>query len=137
MDPQHCMQAFLMVVIMLTGNYNFFNFLYMALCLSLADNSWLGMVRFLSVLRIRDILVWIRIRRSVPLTNGSRSFYFSSVTFKTPKEYQLFFRKLFSLLLFEGIHLRHFFKRLKVIKKSRNCRIEVFLTTTVFLLSTY
>jgi hypothetical protein len=45
-DPQRCMQAFLMVVIMLTGNYNFFNFLYMALCLSLADNSWLGMVRF-------------------------------------------------------------------------------------------
>jgi len=58
-DPQRCMQAFLMVVIMLTGNYNFFNFLYMALCLSLADNSWLGMVRFYHLLRI--------------LTNGSRS----------------------------------------------------------------
>jgi hypothetical protein len=35
------LQAFLMVVIMVSGNYNFFNFLYLALCLSLADNSWL------------------------------------------------------------------------------------------------
>lgn len=34
-------QVFLMVVIMLTGNYNFFNFLYIGLCLSLADDSWL------------------------------------------------------------------------------------------------
>eukprot|EP00092_Neocalanus_flemingeri_P022033 GFUD01023898.1.p1 GENE.GFUD01023898.1~~GFUD01023898.1.p1 ORF type:complete len:639 (+),score=170.92 GFUD01023898.1:81-1997(+) len=34
-------QVFLMVVIMLSGNYNFFNFLYIALCLSLSDNSWL------------------------------------------------------------------------------------------------
>jgi hypothetical protein len=58
-DPQRCMQAFLMVVIMLTGNYNFFNFLYMALCLSLADNNWLGMVMFYHLLRI--------------LTNGSGS----------------------------------------------------------------
>ena len=30
-----------MFVIMLTGSYNFFNFLYIALCFSLADNSWL------------------------------------------------------------------------------------------------
>jgi len=35
-------QVFLMMVIMLSGNYNFFNFLYIALCLSLADNSWLS-----------------------------------------------------------------------------------------------
>ena len=35
------LQVFLMVVIMLTGNYNFFNFLFMGLCLSLADDSWL------------------------------------------------------------------------------------------------
>jgi len=34
-------QVILMVVIMLSGNYNFFNFLFMALCLSLADDSWL------------------------------------------------------------------------------------------------
>jgi hypothetical protein len=29
-----------------------------------------------SMLRIRDILVWIRIRGSMPLINGSGSFYF-------------------------------------------------------------
>jgi len=34
-------QMLLMVVIMLTGNYNFFNFVYMALCLSLADDTWI------------------------------------------------------------------------------------------------
>jgi len=34
-------QVFLMIIIMLSGNYNFFNFLYISLCLSLADNSWL------------------------------------------------------------------------------------------------
>ena len=34
-------QIFLMIVIMLSGNYNFFNFLYIALCLSLADDSWI------------------------------------------------------------------------------------------------
>ena len=33
-------QNLLMVSIMLTGNYNFFNFLYMALCLSVVDDSW-------------------------------------------------------------------------------------------------
>ena len=32
-------------MIMLSGNYNFFNFLYLALCLSLADNSWLEVRR--------------------------------------------------------------------------------------------
>ena len=36
-------QNFLMVVIMLSGNYNFFNFLFMALTLGLADDSWLNM----------------------------------------------------------------------------------------------
>ena len=35
-------QIFLMVVIMLTGNYNFFNFLFIALCLSLAEDSWVS-----------------------------------------------------------------------------------------------
>ena len=42
-----------MVIIMLTGNYNFFNFLFMGLCLSLADDSWLapGRYKFLFVCR--------------------------------------------------------------------------------------
>ncbi len=33
-------QVFLMFTIMATGNYNFFNLLYIALCLSLAEDSW-------------------------------------------------------------------------------------------------
>ncbi len=33
-------QIILMVVIMATGNYNFFNLLYIALCVSLMDDSW-------------------------------------------------------------------------------------------------
>ena len=44
-----------MVVIMLTGNYNFFNLLFMALCLSLADDYWFD--PFLSaVKRPRNII---------------------------------------------------------------------------------
>jgi len=35
-------QIFLMIVIMLSGNYNFFNLLFIGLCLSLADDSWLS-----------------------------------------------------------------------------------------------
>ncbi len=34
------------------------------------------LVALMAVLRIHDILVWIRIRRSMPLTNGSGSCYF-------------------------------------------------------------
>ena len=33
-------QVLLMIVIMLTGNYNFFNFLFIGLCISLMDDSW-------------------------------------------------------------------------------------------------
>lgn len=35
-------QIMLMVVIMLTGNYNFFNLLFIALCISLFDDSWIS-----------------------------------------------------------------------------------------------
>ena len=34
-------QVMLMAMIMLTGNYNFFNILYIGLCLSVADDSWI------------------------------------------------------------------------------------------------
>lgn len=34
-------QVFLMVTIMATGNYNFFNLLFIALCVSLMDDSWI------------------------------------------------------------------------------------------------
>ena len=33
-------QIFFMITIMLTGNYNFFNILYIGLCISLFDDSW-------------------------------------------------------------------------------------------------
>ena len=49
-------------MIMLSGNYNFFNFLYLALCLSLADNSWLEVRRPLltySAPVITDIIITI------------------------------------------------------------------------------
>ena len=35
-------QILLMLMIMFSGNYNFFNFLYLVLCFSLADNSWIS-----------------------------------------------------------------------------------------------
>ena len=35
-------QVALMLNIMLTGNYNFFNLLYIALCFSLVDDNWLN-----------------------------------------------------------------------------------------------
>ncbi len=39
---------------------------------------------FLAVFRIHDILLWIRIRKSMPLTNGSGSCYFRQLTFMRP-----------------------------------------------------
>jgi hypothetical protein len=57
-------------------------------------------VHTVSVFRIRDILVRIRIRilGSVPLTNvsGFRILLFSSVTCKTPKKNIFFFSKFYS-----------------------------------------
>ncbi len=35
------LQILLMLSIMVTGNYNFFNLLYIGLCLSVMDDSWL------------------------------------------------------------------------------------------------
>jgi hypothetical protein len=64
------------------------------------------------MLRIRYILVRIRIRGSVPLTNGSKSdsgsgyCYFLSVTFKmATKNY---FLKVFLAYYLLKLHLRHF-----------------------------
>jgi len=50
------------------------------------------------MLQIHDILVWIRIRGSMPLTNGSGSWIrillFSSLTFKMPAK--IIFNTIFS-----------------------------------------
>jgi hypothetical protein len=50
----------------------------------ISQKSKAVLIYYEAVFRIHDILVWIRIRGSMPLTNRSGSFYFSSLTFKTP-----------------------------------------------------
>jgi hypothetical protein len=71
--------------------------------------NWIIEVRqFPSVFRIHDFLEWIRIRGSMPLTNGSgsgswiRILLFSSLTFKMPTKNNFCLKKFFSLLLIEG-----------------------------------
>ncbi len=64
-----------------------------------------------AVLRIHDILVWIRIRGSMPLNNGSGSgSCYSSLTFKTQTKNRFFF-KFFCLLRFEGRYIYIIFQR--------------------------
>ncbi len=55
-----------------------------------------------AVLRIHDILVWIRIRRSMPLTNLDPPFFVTDLQEANKK-------LIFCLLLFEGT-LTSFFK---------------------------
>jgi hypothetical protein len=80
-----------------------------------------------AVLRIHDILVWIqiRIRGSMPLTNGSGSgsCYFHSFTFKTPIKLFVFYS--FSAYYFLKVLLHHFSK-IKVKKKTQNRRNQGF-----------
>jgi hypothetical protein len=58
----------------------------------------------IAVFRIHDILLWIRIRRFMPLTNGSGSWIrilqFSSLTFKMPKKKLIFLTQFFLLVTF-------------------------------------
>ncbi len=66
------------------------------------------------VLRIHDILVWIRIRGSMRLTNGSGSWIrillLSSLTFKMPTKNYLIFIFIFSAYYFLKVHLHNFSK---------------------------
>jgi hypothetical protein len=81
---------------------------------------------YLAVLRIHDILGWIRIRirGSMPLTNGSgsgswiRILLFSSLTFKMPAKTN-FFNTIFSPYDFLKLHLHHFSK-IKIQKELQN-----------------
>ncbi len=89
-----------------------------------------------AVLRIHDILGWIRIRirGSMPLTNGSgfgsgsgswiRILLFSSLTFKMPAKTQ-FFNTIFSAYDFLKLHLHHF-PKIKIQKESQNSRNKGF-----------
>ncbi len=84
----------------------------------------------LAVLRIHDILVWIRIRihGSMPLTNGSGSgsCYFHHWPSRR-KQKTNFLKKVFCLLLFEGT-FTSFFKDNKSKRSHKTVEIKVFLT---------
>jgi hypothetical protein len=69
------------------------------------------------VFRIRDILVWIRIRirRSIPLTNGSRRQQKTNLK-----------KKFFCLLLFEGTFTVYHFSKKKSPKMQQNSRNQGF-----------
>ncbi len=80
--------------------------------------------------RIHDILVWIRIQGSMPLTNGSgsgswiRILLFSSLTFKMPAKNKSF-NKIFYACYFLKVDLQYFTK-IKRQKESQNSRIQGF-----------
>ncbi len=78
------------------------------------------------VLRIHDILGWIRIRirGSMPLTNGSGSFYFRHWPSRCQQENK-FFNTIFSAYDFLKLHLHHFLK-IKIHKESQNRRNQGF-----------
>ncbi len=59
-----------------------------------------------SVLRSHDISVWIRIRGSMPLTNGSRSFYFHHWPSRCQQKTKL--KKSFSAYYFLKLFLHNF-----------------------------
>ncbi len=84
------------------------------------------------MLRIHDLLGWIRIRirGSMPLTNGSgsgswnRILLFSSLTLKMPEKKKKF-NTFFSAYYFLKLHLHHFSK-IKSQKESQNSRNQGF-----------
>jgi hypothetical protein len=71
-----------------------------------------------AVFRIHDILMWIRIRGSMPLTTGSGSCYFRSLPSRRKQKIII---KSFSAYYFLKIHLNHFSK-IKILKKSQHRR---------------
>jgi hypothetical protein len=79
------------------------------------------------VLRIHDILVWIRIRirESMPHTNGSGSFCFHHLPSRCQQKTNL--KKFFCILLFEGT-FASFFKGKKSKRSHKTVEIKVFLT---------
>jgi hypothetical protein len=81
------------------------------------------------MLRILDILVWIRIRGSIPLTNGSGSFFF--IIDLQDANNKLILKKKFScILLFDGT-LTSFFKDKKSKRSHKTVEIKAFLTIFV------
>jgi hypothetical protein len=82
---------------------------FMAVKVQLLNTERFQLQPYRAVLRIRDILVWIRIRGSMPLTNGSGFCLFSSLTFKTPAK-KLILKQTFSAFYFLKVRLHNFSK---------------------------
>ncbi len=82
-----------------------------------------------AVFRIHNIMVWIRIRGSMPLTNGSRSGFGSGSCYfrHRPSRYnkKQFFYFISSAYYFLKIHL-HLFQRSKIQKESQNSKNQGF-----------
>ncbi len=79
---------------------------------------------FVAVFRIHDILEWIRIRGSMPLTNGSGSCFFRHWPSRCqPKNY--FCSNIFSAYYCLKVHLHNFPKK-KSQKESQNSRNQGF-----------
>jgi hypothetical protein len=79
-----------------------------------------------AVFRICDILVWIRISRSVPSDYWIRLriVLLSSVTFKRPTEQIIFFLVFLLVIFWRYIYI--ILQRLKVMKKSQKSKNKVF-----------
>ncbi len=86
-------------------------------------------VLFFWVLWIHDILVWnrIRIRGSMPLTNGYGSFYFHHWPSRWQQKKQMLLKKIYCILLSEGT-FTSFFKGKKSKRSNKTVEIKVFLT---------
>ncbi len=78
--------------------------------------------KYKSVLRIHDILVRIRVRGSMPLTNGSRSGSCYFRHWPSRRQQKLILKISFSSYYFLKVDLHHF-QRQKVQKKSQNSRM--------------
>ncbi len=76
-----------------------------------------------AVLRIHDILRWIRIRGSMPLTNWSGSCYFRQWPSRCQQKTN--FLTIFSAYYFLKVHLHHFSK-IKSQKESQNSMNQCF-----------
>ncbi len=85
-----------------------------------------------AVFRIYDILVWIRIRGSMPLTNGSgfgSSYFFIDLQDANKK----LILKSFSAYYFLKVHLHHFSKRKKSKRSHKTVENKVFVFLTILI----
>ncbi|CAF1004684.1 unnamed protein product, partial [Didymodactylos carnosus] len=117
-------QTFLQILILLTGNYNFFNLLTIFLCLSLVDDKWLNSWNFKSTVKnqnqkksslknIEIIVKWIinlvLIFVYVYLTikwfgikwNSNKNLIETKIMF-TPKQFDLFLKRFVPVCIFIG-----------------------------------